>query len=104
MILEHAVLPVVPGREAAFETAVAEATAIIASMPGCIDLTLSRSVETPNASLLLVHWERLEDHDPGFRGSAGYARWRELLHGFYEPFPVVEHFREVVSVPAEGAR
>ncbi|GAA1060783.1 antibiotic biosynthesis monooxygenase [Agromyces bracchium] len=98
MILEHAILPVVPGREAAFEAAFAEARPIISSMPGFVDLTLSRSVETPNEYLLLVHWERLADHDPGFRGSPGYARWRELLHGFYEPFPVVEHFREVASI------
>jgi heme-degrading monooxygenase HmoA len=104
VILEHAVLPVVPGREAEFEAAYAEAKAIIASMPGFVDLTLSRSVETPNEYLLLVHWERLEDHDPGFRGSTEYRRWRELLHGFYEPFPVVEHFREVLTVagPVDG--
>lgn len=104
MILEHAILPVVPGREAAFEAAFAEAKAIIASMPGFVDLTLSRSVETPNAYLLLVRWERLEDHDPGFRASPEYRRWRELLHGFYEPFPVVEHFHDVLSVDAAGPR
>ena len=95
MILEHAILPVVPGREADFEAAFAEAKPIIASMPGFVDLTLSRSIETPNAYLLLVHWESVEAHEVGFRGSPGYQRWRALLHGFYEPFPVVEHFAEV---------
>ncbi|GAA2029151.1 antibiotic biosynthesis monooxygenase [Agromyces tropicus] len=97
MILEHAILPVVPGREAAFEAAFAEARSIIAGMPGFVDLALSRSVETPNQYLLLVRWDRLEDHDPGFRGSPEYARWRELLHGFYDPFPVVEHFNGVID-------
>lgn len=97
MILEHAILPVLPGREAEFEAAFAEASAIISSMPGFIDLALSRSIETPSAYLLLVHWESVEAHDPGFRGSPEYARWRELLHGFYEPFPVVEHFALVHS-------
>ena len=95
MILEHAILPVVPGREADFEAAFAEAKPIIASMPGFIDLTLSRSIETPTAYLLLVHWESVEAHEQGFRGSPEYERWRALLHGFYEPFPVVEHFAEV---------
>lgn len=97
MILEHAILPVLPGREAEFEAAFAEASAIISSMPGFVDLALSRSIETPSAYLLLVHWESVEAHDPGFRGSPEYARWRELLHGFYEPFPVVEHFAIVHS-------
>ncbi|WP_022889976.1 antibiotic biosynthesis monooxygenase family protein [Agromyces italicus] len=92
MILEHALLPVVPGREAEFETVFAEAKQIISSMPGFIDLTLSRSIETPSEYLLLVHWESVEAHERGFRGSPEYARWRALLHGFYQPFPVVEHF------------
>ncbi len=95
MILEHAILPVVPGREAAFEAAFAEAKGIIAAMPGFLGLELSRSIETPNEYLLLVRWESVEAHDPGFRGSAQYGRWRELLHGFYAPFPVVEHFTGV---------
>ncbi|GAA1792697.1 antibiotic biosynthesis monooxygenase family protein [Agromyces lapidis] len=92
MILEHALLPVVPGREAEFESVFAEAKLIISSMPGFVDLTLSRSIETPNEYLLLVHWESVEAHEQGFRGSPEYERWRALLHGFYEPFPVVEHF------------
>lgn len=95
MILEHAILPVRPGREADFEAAFAEAKPIIASMPGFVDLALLRSIETPNAYLLLVHWESVAAHEVGFRGSPEYEHWRALLHGFYEPFPVVEHFAEV---------
>lgn len=97
MILEHAILPVVPGREAEFESAFDEAKAIIASMPGFVDLSLSRSIETPNEYVLLVHWESVEAHERGFRGSPEYQQWRALLHGFYEPFPVVEHFALVHS-------
>jgi heme-degrading monooxygenase HmoA len=95
MILEHALLPVIAGREAEFEAAFAEAKPLIASMPGFVDLRLSRSLETPNEYLLLVHWRSVEAHEQGFRGSAEYERWRELLHGFYDPFPVVEHFTAV---------
>ena len=100
VILEHAILPVIAGREADFEAAFAEAAPIISSMPGFVDLRLSRSIETPNAYLLLVHWDSVEAHEQGFRGSPEYDRWRELLHGFYEPFPVVEHFTEVLRAPA----
>jgi heme-degrading monooxygenase HmoA len=49
-------------------------------------------LEVPNRYLLLVHWRRLEDHTVGFRGSAEYQRWRDLLHHFYDPFPTVEHY------------
>jgi heme-degrading monooxygenase HmoA len=95
MILEHALLPVVPGREAEFESAFAEAKAIIAGMPGFIRLSLSRCQERPGTYLLLVEWNRLEDHTEGFRGSAQYGDWRRLLHSFYDPFPVVEHYEQV---------
>ena len=95
MITEHAILSVVAGQEPAFEEAFAQARPIISSTPGFRSLTLSRSLERPNEYLLLVAWDTLEDHTVGFRGSAGYERWAELLHRFYGPFPVVEHFAEV---------
>lgn len=96
MILEHAVLEVVPGQEASFEVAFGEAQHLIAGMPGFLGLSVSRCVERPSRYLLLVRWARLEDHTEGFRGSEPYERWRELLHRFYEPFPDVDHYGEPV--------
>ena len=92
MIREHAILPVRPGLEDAFLAAFQSARPLIASMPGFRGLSLSRSIEDPSSFLLLVDWERLEDHTVGFRGSPEYAHWKELLHGFYSPFPDVQHF------------
>jgi heme-degrading monooxygenase HmoA len=95
MITEHAQLPVRAEQEAEFEAAFAQAKLIISAMPGFIGLTLSRCIERPSTYLLLVEWETLEDHTNGFRGSAEYEQWREMLHHFYDPFPVVEHYAEV---------
>jgi heme-degrading monooxygenase HmoA len=95
VITEHALLPVIPGKEDEFEIAFAEARAIITSMPGCRGMSLSRSIESPSTYLLLVDWERLEDHTIGFRQSEQYQAWRTLLHHFYEPFPLVEHYKSV---------
>ena len=92
MILEVAVLDVIPNQEQDFESAFAEASPIIASMDGYISHQLQHCIEAPNRYLLLVHWERLEDHTVGFRGSEQYQEWRKLLHHFYDPFPTVEHF------------
>ena len=100
MILEHALLPVKPGREEEFVAVFGEAKQIISSMKGFRSLTLSRCQERPSTFLLLVEWETLEDHTVGFRGSDEYQEWRRLLHDFYEPFPLVEHFDEVYAVPA----
>ncbi|HEX3825417.1 MAG TPA: antibiotic biosynthesis monooxygenase [Mycobacteriales bacterium] len=95
MILEHALLPVVPGRETEFEAAFGRAKAIIAAMPGFRGLTLSRCIERPATYLLLVEWDRIEDHTESFRGSPDYQQWRELLHHFYDPLPEVEHYERV---------
>lgn len=95
MILEAAVLPVIAGQEAAFEAAFREASPIVASMPGYLGHELQRCIEAPSRYLLLVRWETLEAHTVGFRSSPEYQRWRALLHHFYDPFPVVEHFEAV---------
>ncbi|MCZ4561367.1 antibiotic biosynthesis monooxygenase [Rhodococcus sp. IEGM 1401] len=92
MIVEHALLHVVPSRTDEFEAAFTDAKSIISSMPGFVNLTLSRGIEQPNTYLLLVEWGCLEDHTEGFRKSDEYQKWKTLLHHFYEPFPVVEHF------------
>lgn len=97
MITEQALLDVKPGHERAFESAFSEAKAIISAMPGFGWLQLHRCIETPNRYLLLVAWQRLEDHTEGFRKSDQYLEWKRLLHHFYDPFPTVEHFTLVTS-------
>jgi heme-degrading monooxygenase HmoA len=95
MVLEVAVLDVRPGRADEFERAFAEAQAIIASMPGYAGHQVQRCVERPDRFILLVTWETLEAHTVGFRQSAQYQDWKARLHHFYDPFPVVEHYRLV---------
>lgn len=97
MITEHTLLEVVPGQEEAFLAAMDKAKALIGASPGFVSLRVERGVERPGCFLLLVEWERLEDHTEGFRGSAAYQEWRAALHHFYDPFPVVEHFAAVVT-------
>ena len=95
-ILEVAVLSVRPGREADFESAFSRAQAFIAVSPGYIDHQLRRCLEKPSQYILLVRWQKLEDHTVGFRQSALYLEWKRLLHHFYDPFPAVEHYVETL--------
>jgi heme-degrading monooxygenase HmoA len=92
MILEVAILNVRVSLEREFEAAFAQASAIIASMPGYVSHQLQRSIETTNRYVLLVNWTSIEAHTVGFRGSPEYQRWKQLLHHFYDPFPSVEHY------------
>lgn len=101
MILEAALLTVRKERAADFEQAMAQARPLIAATPGFRGLELRPCLEEAGRYLLLVQWERLEDHTEGFRASDRYATWKSLLHHFYDPFPVVEHFAgPVVAAPA----
>ncbi len=95
MILEVAILNVIPGQSEAFEASFQQAQQIIAGMKGCISHELQRCMEVESQYILLVRWETLEDHTKGFRGSAEYQQWKKLLHHYYDPFPVVHHYELV---------
>jgi heme-degrading monooxygenase HmoA len=92
MILETAILSIKPGQSRAFEAAMAEAKPLIAATPGFQRIEVRPCVETADRYLLLVWWDTLEAHTVGFRQSDHYGPWRQLLHHFYERFPVVEHY------------
>ncbi|HJU21640.1 MAG TPA: antibiotic biosynthesis monooxygenase [Casimicrobiaceae bacterium] len=100
MILEVAVLNVRAGSVAAFEAAFEQASAIISSMPGYVSHELQRCIEVPHRYILLVRWQSLEAHTVTFRGSPQYQEWKRLLHHFYDPFPIVEHYEHVGSSAA----
>lgn len=97
MILEIAHLDVKPDQTAAFEAAFQTASALISATPGYLSHELQRCIETPSRYVLLVKWDTLESHTVGFRHSDRYAEWRALLHHFYDPFPVVEHYEPLLQ-------
>lgn len=91
-ILELAVLDVRGGQAPAFEAALSEALPLIRRQPGCRSAEIRPCLENRQRYLLLVNWSDVAAHEEGFRRSPDYRRWRALLHGFYEPFPLVEHY------------
>ncbi|SDQ00486.1 Heme-degrading monooxygenase HmoA [Mucilaginibacter sp. OK268] len=95
MILEVAILNVIPGEENAFEKAFSQAQNIISKMAGYISHQLKGCIEHSSRYILLVEWKTLADHTEGFRQSKEYQEWRRLLHHFYDPFPVVEHYKDI---------
>ena len=96
MILELAILTIKNGSQEQFERDFAFAGRYISSINGYIEHTLQKCLEQENKYILLVKWEKLEDHTIGFRQSEVYLKWRDLLHHYYDPFPVVEHFEKVI--------
>lgn len=91
-------LDVRAGEAARFEAAFRRAEPLIAGAAGYQRHELRRCVEAADRYLLLVWWRSLEDHTQGFRGSPAYQEWKALLHHFYEPFPIVEHYAPLSGV------
>ena len=67
MILEAAILNIKAGQGKAFEAALSEALPLIEATPGFRGLEIRPCVEKPDQYLLLVRWDKLEDHTVGFR-------------------------------------
>jgi len=92
MIIEHALLFVRNGEELAFEAAMAEAKPLISASPGFVSIEVRPALENVGTYLLLVCWQSVADHRDGFRNSNRYQAWRDLLHRFYDPMPLVSYF------------
>ena len=95
MILEVAILDVKPEQSENFLRDFADAQKIISSMPGYIEHDLQRCVEDSDRYILLVRWKTLKHHTVGFRESPEFLEWKKLLHHYYDPFPVVQHYESV---------
>lgn len=95
MITEIAHLHIRPCQSGAFEQAFEKAQKIIASSYGYIQHELQVCVEEKDKYVLIVRWQTLENHTEGFRKSAAYNEWKNLLHHFYQPFPVVEYYKKI---------
>jgi heme-degrading monooxygenase HmoA len=95
MIIERAQIDVEPGREEAFEAALAQAKDVAAEAPGFRSIAVWRGVEVPSRYMLLIEWDRVEDHTEGFRGSERFTQWRALIGPFFATTPEVEHYDPV---------
>ncbi|GGG05886.1 antibiotic biosynthesis monooxygenase family protein [Paenibacillus aceti] len=95
MILEVAHLQVKPGTINDFESSFRQASKIISQMRGYLGHELHKCVETENKYILLVKWHSITDHEVGFRQSPCYEEWKALLHHYYDPFPLVEHYVQI---------
>jgi heme-degrading monooxygenase HmoA len=99
VIIEHAILCVRSGQTKEFEAAMRAAKPLIAASPGFIDIEVRPAPEQSGLYLLLVKWADIASHRDGFRGSDRYEKWRSLLHGFYDPMPIVQYFEANILGP-----
>lgn len=93
MPLEIAFIPVEAENASQFEDAARAAlTDVFPRSPGFIRGECRKGVERQGTYVLLLEWERIEDHTENFVGSDLFARWLDLTEGLISGDPVVEHW------------
>ena len=65
---------------------------LIVVSPGFESIEVRLSIAAPDRYLLRFMWSDVAAHRDGFRQSDRHAKWRALLHHFYQPMPSVEYF------------
>jgi heme-degrading monooxygenase HmoA len=95
MVLEVALIDVVPGQEDEFATAYARARDLLAGTTGCRSVRMTRGMESPSRFVLLVEWDSVEAHLDNFRATERFTTWRGLVGPYFADAPRVEHFTDV---------
>lgn len=95
MVLEVALIDVLPGSEDDFAAAYAKARELLVGTDGCLTVRMTRGVETPNRFVLLVEWESVDAHLDNFRATEKFTAWRGLIGPYFDGAPRVEHFVDV---------
>lgn len=95
MVLEMALINVLPGREDEFVAAYRSARPILAGTSGCLAVRMTRGVEAPSRFVLLVEWESVEAHEQNFRGTERFAQWRAAIGPLFDGPPDVQHVADI---------
>ncbi len=95
MILEVAILTIKEGQNVEFERDFRKAEHYLTASNGYLKHSLKKCLEQPNKYVLLVNWVDVDAHEIGFRQSDRYQNWKRLLHHYYDPFPTVQHYRDI---------
>ncbi|GAB2961135.1 antibiotic biosynthesis monooxygenase [Micromonospora polyrhachis] len=95
MVLEVALIDVVPGQEEAFASAYAKGHEVLAGTPGCRSVRMTRGIESPTRFVLIVEWDSVAAHEQNFRATERFTTWRSLIGPYFAGPPVVEHFTDV---------
>lgn len=93
MIYEIALLPVHSERVAMFRKAFAKVAPLLKRAKGYGGHSLAQGIETPHTFHLIVRWQSLEDHTPGFEASEDHQVFMQGLQDYFAEEPTVYHIQ-----------
>lgn len=101
MIYEVALLPVHKEHIEQFRRAFTEVAPLLSRAKGYGGHMLAQGIETPQVFNLIVRWQSLEDHTPGFEASEDHRIFMMGLEDYFSEEPKVYHIEEVAFTTGE---
>lgn len=103
MIYEIALLPVHSDQIEKFRHAFAEVAPLLCRAKGYCGHMLAQGIETPQQFNLIVRWQSLEDHTPGFEASDDHRVFMMGLEAYFSAEPQVYHIEGVAFALGDPA-
>jgi heme-degrading monooxygenase HmoA len=101
MIYEIALLPVHKEHIENFRHAFTQVAPLLCRAKGYLGHMLAQGIETPQHFNLIVRWQTLEDHTPGFEASEDHGLFMLGLQEFFSEEPQVYHIEGAVFVSGD---
>jgi len=101
MIYEVALLPIHKERTEPFKRAFSEVAPLLRRAKGYGGHMLAQGIETPHQFNLIVRWQSLEDHTPGFEASEDHRLFMLGLDEYFSEEPTVYHVEHVAATTEE---
>lgn len=99
MIYEIAQLPVRREKIETFRSAFAKVAPLLIRARGYDGHVLAQGIETPEQFNLIVRWQSLEDHTPGFEASEDHRIFMMGLEEYFSDEPKVYHIEGDTCTP-----
>ncbi|WP_413616290.1 antibiotic biosynthesis monooxygenase [Halomonas cupida] len=96
MVYEIALLPVRKEHIEQFRRAFTEVAPLLSRAKGYGGHMLAQGIETPELFNLIVRWQSLEDHTPGFEASEDHRVFMMGLEEYFSEEPKVYHIEGAV--------
>jgi heme-degrading monooxygenase HmoA len=92
VVVEYIRYRVPQGRNEEFEAAWTQAQGVLDDAPECLAYEVTRGIEEPGNYIVRIEWSSLDDHEQGFRRSAGFGPFFAAVKPFFDQIEEMRHY------------